>query len=740
MRDGRGDNAEVSPNRNRFQTGSHWTQGHELVNAEAIHNVRGALRRLDLRLRLTVDRQRDVMEARARDPFRGLYLTDADVDAILATMTPESVVSTHFSEPLGASWPRFAQLAQAFGLDTLEQEILLITLAPEIDIRYERLYGYLHDDTTRRRPSIDLVARLLAGSLDEEVVVRGALGTGARLLRLGLIVPIEETGTPSTVLARMVRPDDRVVSFLLGSDRIDPRLAGIARLVPSGDASVADGALAVAYGAEVDQLARLVAHPPPGPPQDVPGLRLIYLRGGPGSPRTAIAEAACRQAGRPLLMTDIAALMASDRANDLLPLLLLESCLNDAVLGMHGADRFLAEDTQATTLRRNLRRLLPDHPRPVIMTGEGRWEPSTWIQDAVALSVTIASPGPAARIALWQARLGAHLPQTAIEELGARYRMEPELLDAVASTARALAIRDGRDPPDHRDFRAAARVLAAPPLDGSARRIETRYTLADIVLSPDSTAQLREILARIRHQAIVLERWGFGKKHARQSGVSVLFAGPPGTGKTMAAEVIAGELGLELFRIDLSAVVSKYIGETEKNLEVVFRAADRGDAVLLFDEADALFGKRSEVKDAHDRHANVEIAYLLQRLESYEGLAILTTNLRGNIDEAFLRRLDHILEFPLPEEAERLQIWERALPADVPLGPDIDLPFLARKFKLSGGHIKNIALTGAFLAAAAGSSVGMAHLVRATRREHQKLGKLASERDFEHFFPLLQDE
>jgi SpoVK/Ycf46/Vps4 family AAA+-type ATPase len=185
------------------------------------------------------------------------------------------------------------------------------------------------------------------------------------------------------------------------------------------------------------------------------------------------------------------------------------------------------------------------------------------------------------------------------------------------------------------------------------------------VLSPDSTAQLREILARIRHQAIVLERWGFGKKHARQSGVSVLFAGPPGTGKTMAAEVIAGELGLELFRIDLSAVVSKYIGETEKNLEVVFRAADRGDAVLLFDEADALFGKRSEVKDAHDRHANVEIAYLLQRLESYEGLAILTTNLRGNIDEAFLRRLDHILEFPLPEEAERLQIWERALPADV---------------------------------------------------------------------------
>jgi SpoVK/Ycf46/Vps4 family AAA+-type ATPase len=207
----------------------------------------------------------------------------------------------------------------------------------------------------------------------------------------------------------------------------------------------------------------------------------------------------------------------------------------------------------------------------------------------------------------------------------------------------------------------------------------------------------------------------------------------------MAAEIVAAELGLVLYRIDLSATVSKYIGETEKNLEKIFRAADQGDAVLLFDEADALFGKRSEVQDAHDRYANVEIAYLLQRLETYAGIAILTTNLRGNIDEAFVRRLDFIVEFPLPEEAERLAIWQRALPAEAPRAPDIDLPFIARKFKLAGGHIRNIALTAAFLAAADDAPIAMRHLVRGVRREYQKIGKLVGESDFERFYPLLKD-
>jgi SpoVK/Ycf46/Vps4 family AAA+-type ATPase len=281
--------------------------------------------------------------------------------------------------------------------------------------------------------------------------------------------------------------------------------------------------------------------------------------------------------------------------------------------------------------------------------------------------------------------------------------------------------------------------VASPPLQGLATRVDPRYGWEDIVLPRDAQNQLRELCTRLKHRQTVLEDWGYGRKHARRHGLTALFTGQPGTGKTMAAEIVAGALGLELYRIDLSAVVSKYVGETEKNLEKIFRAADQGDAVLLFDEADAIFGKRSEVRDAQDRYANVEVAYLLQRLEAYQGLAVLTSNLRANIDEAFIRRLDYVLEFPIPEEVERLVIWQRAMPSEAPRASDVNLAFLARKFRLAGGHIRNIALTAAFLAAGDRQPITMAHLVRATRREYQKLGKLVGEADLEHYYGLLRE-
>ena len=217
--------------------------------------------------------------------------------------------------------------------------------------------------------------------------------------------------------------------------------------------------------------------------------------------------------------------------------------------------------------------------------------------------------------------------------------------------------------------------------------------------------------------------WGFDRKLSGGKGLSALFAGPPGTGKSMAAEVIAGELRLDLYKIDLAHIVSKYIGETEKNLDRVFRAAENATVVLFFDEADALFGKRSEVKDSHDRYANIEIAYLLQKMEEYEGLAILATNLRQNLDEAFVRRLQFVVEFPFPDEAYRRRIWQVSFPSETPIDADVDLALLAREVKLAGGNIRNIALAGAFRAAAAGAPVGMDHLLHAARREYQKLGR-----------------
>jgi SpoVK/Ycf46/Vps4 family AAA+-type ATPase len=275
---------------------------------------------------------------------------------------------------------------------------------------------------------------------------------------------------------------------------------------------------------------------------------------------------------------------------------------------------------------------------------------------------------------------------------------------------------------------AACRLVTRPRLDQLAQRIDLRAGWDDIVLPEEQVSTLRQLVAQVAQRARVYDDWGFGRRMNRGLGISALFAGESGTGKTMAAEVIAGELQLDLYRIDLSAVVSKYIGETEKNLRRVFDAAESGGAILLFDEADALFGKRSEVKDSHDRYANIEINYLLQRLEAYRGLAILTTNMKGAMDTAFLRRLRFVIDFPFPSVADRKRMWRQAFPAEAELGT-LDFDRLAR-FSLTGGSVHNIALNAAFLAAHAGEAISMARVLEAARTEFRKLDRPVNEADF----------
>jgi SpoVK/Ycf46/Vps4 family AAA+-type ATPase len=271
---------------------------------------------------------------------------------------------------------------------------------------------------------------------------------------------------------------------------------------------------------------------------------------------------------------------------------------------------------------------------------------------------------------------------------------------------------------------AAARLETGSDLDTLARRLQPRHTWSDIVLPDDPRGQLEQVCARVRCRQRVLGDWGFARRLGPNAGVNALFSGPPGTGKTMAAEVLATELGLDLYKIDLSSVVSKYIGETEKNLERIFSAAESANVILFFDEADALFGKRSEVRDSHDRYANVEISYLLQRMEEYDGLAILASNLRQNMDEAFTRRLHFIVEFPFPGESDRRRIWDAHFPPELPREPDVDSASLARSYKLAGGSIRSIVLDAAFLAAAESRSMSARHLRQAAKREYQKMGKV----------------
>ncbi|HTB75528.1 MAG TPA: ATP-binding protein, partial [Polyangiaceae bacterium] len=324
-----------------------------------------------------------------------------------------------------------------------------------------------------------------------------------------------------------------------------------------------------------------------------------------------------------------------------------------------------------------------------------------------------ASSGPAGEVG----RDSAHQD---VDSLVGQFDLGAAAIEAASSSATAAAVAAGADrAPRAQLLWEACRAECRPRLDDLAHRIEPAARWDDLVLPDAQRDALREIAIHVRQRSRVYEKWGFAARGERGLGVSALFAGQSGTGKTMAAEVVAGELALDLYRVDLSQVVSKYIGETEKNLRRIFDAAESGAAVLLFDEADALFGKRSEVKDSHDRFANIEISYLLQRIEAFRGLAVLTTNLKNALDPAFLRRLRFVVHFPFPGPAERAAIWQRVFPAATPTeGLD---PSRLAKMNVAGGNIRSIALAAAFWAAEDGEPVQTKHVMRAARSEYAKL-------------------
>ena len=370
----------------------------------------------------------------------------------------------------------------------------------------------------------------------------------------------------------------------------------------------------------------------------------------------------------------------------------------------------------------------------MVLTGSQSWDPRWSRRPTLVLDVPNLAEGERANS--WNAALGLATPQVAISRAVAAYRLTPEQVSLAAEEARQRAAARGSTL-DADDLQAGARAQNSAGLQKLAHRISPRASWGDLVLPRYIEGQLRSIAGRVRQRGQVFDEWRLGSNSSRAPGVTALFAGDSGTGKTMSAEVVARSLGLDLYVIDLSTVVDKYIGETEKNLDRIFVEAERVNGVLLFDEADAIFGKRSEVKDARDRYANVEVAYLLQRMEQFEGLAILTTNLRANVDEAFLRRIDILVEFPLPDPESRAHLWAKQLTPELPVADDLDLGFLASAFELSGGNIRNVVLSAAFEAAEDDKAVSMAHIIRATSAEYRKLGRLCVESEFGPYYAQL---
>jgi hypothetical protein len=695
------------------------------AGSASLDHLLGRLGIIERRVRLAVERRR-AEDPEPDDRFRGLYISDAQVDRLLDPLRPELALAAVDPEAgleleavearaetaeLGGADLRLRRLARGFGLDAFDVEVLLVAVAPDLDPRFERLYGYLHDDISRRRASAGLALELCgpAGrSLTVDGAARARLGPHGPLVAGGLLV-LEDTDRP--ILTRALRVPDRVVAFLIGDDAPDAALAPL--LVPSTGETVA----ATAAG-RTGPVARVIES----------GARLIYLRERPGASGLVTAAGAFASLGRSIVALDLRRLPTGDEARPIPLLAAREARLRDAGLVVGPIDELAERDPAAL-------RAYAEAPTTIVLVGSRSWDPA-WTRDA-APTLEVNPVDVAERETHWAAALLDDKPADIdAVALTRAFRLAPDQIDRAARAARLRAVAAGRSL-EAEDIRHGARSQNAAGLERLARRLEPRAGWGDIVLPPIVLVQLKELTDRARHRDRVIDEWGMGTTATRGRGVTGLFAGDSGTGKTLSAEVIAGDLGLDLYVIDLSTVVDKYIGETEKNLDRIFSEADRVNGVLLFDEADALFGKRSEVKDARDRYANVEIAYLLQRMERFDGVAILTTNLRANLDEAFLRRLDAIVDYPLPEEEDRLRLWRLHVRGGIPLGDDLDLEFLAGRFKLSGGNIRNICIAAAYLAAADDRALGMSDLIRATEREYRKLGRMTHEAEFGSYMPLV---
>ncbi len=647
------------------------------------------------------------------DPFRGLYVSEETVEQLLSTEAPAvSALHTGARTALesdadaaesSGSGLRLRRLARTAGLSALDVEVLMIALLPDLDSRFERLYGYLNDDVTRRRASVGLALQL-AGESAMTAGARSRLETSRPLIRHGLIL-VEDSERP--FLSRGLRVPDRVGSHLLGDDA---PAAGLAALIDD----------VAPYPAPVaDQLGRALSS----------GVRLVHLRERVIGTGSAVGVAALEAAGMAALTLDLVRLAgtAPNEATALADLAIREAMLLGAGV-VAGPVELLAETGAEPLLR------LTGADVPVLLVGSTTWDPQWSTESPLLADAPVL--GGRERLALWERELGTHDPALDPASLAVHLALGPGQVRKAVRAAEASARMSG-GPVSADDLRRGVRAQNAAGLERLARRIEPEVTWDDLVLAPTVLRGLKEVAARARHRDTVLTDWRMRRGGGRGHGVTALFAGDSGTGKTMSAEVIASDLGLDLYTVNLATVVDKYIGETEKNLERIFAEAGGVNAVLFFDEADAIFGKRSDVRDAHDRYANIESAYLLQRLETFDGLAVLATNLRANIDDAFTRRLDAIIDFPEPTEELRSSLWRRCLAPPLPIEDDIDYDFLASSFEFAGGNIRSASTTAAYLAAAQGVAVGMPQLVAAVEQEYRKLGRLVLEREFGRYYSTI---
>lgn len=594
--------------------------------------------------------------------------------------------------------PALERLCHIFNLSPFEKDVLLLCAGMELDGNWAMLCAEAHGDLQRNYPTFSLALDILPAAN------WGAIAPTAALRRWRLI----EVGAGNSLTSGPLRIDERVLHYLVGIEHLDERLEPVVDPVTIAEMDITR--LPPSHRLLAEQVAGVfvsdrTAHFP-----------IVQLCGNDLTSKRAIAAAACGLIGWNLhVMAADAIPIHTSEINELMRVWQRESFLSNSLL-LLDCDEV---DTNDVARESAIARIIEASTHPIMVVSRDRRRP----RQRSLLTFDVGQPSSSEQRTIWQDILGstADTLNGHVDRLVSHFSLSaPAIQAACLKVQGKIAIADEGETFSLGDeLWETCRIQARSRMDDLASRIESGSSWDDLVLPDAQRDTLSEIVAHVRQRAKVYETWGFGGKSGRGLGITALFAGASGTGKTMAADIIAQQLHLDLYRIDLSSIISKYIGETEKNLRRVFDAAEAGGSILLFDEADALFGKRSEVKDSHDRHANIEVAYLLQRMEAYRGLAILTTNLKNSLDQAFLRRIRFAIQFPFPDATQREEIWRRIFPKQTPT-EGLNYAKLA-KLNVAGGNIRNIALNAAFIAADADESVMMKHILESAKSEYVKL-------------------
>jgi len=611
-------------------------------------------------------------------------------------ITPEEIEDLISNNKRNEEFRGIQVLSELFNLNEIEREIITMLLAFEIYPKYEKIFSYLQDDLNKKYPTIALFSYLFSEKLNQEHDIVLLFSEEFPLLKFGLVKFIDN-GIESSLIHKPVKLEESVKNFILGLPSIDRDISNFVEILP---------------------------------PIKNPVVQNKKLE-------EAIIS------GENKFIFNLQGKNSFDKQKYALNL----SSLNN--YGLFLVDPLFFEDTE--NLKKNIKNLFRDallngcnvyfsdfedvlqseKIHNILIFLKNEIQKFSWIvffdtqkpfdfdlENFVLVEKDFKFPEKEDAFKLWKKYID--LDEETIKELSQNFHFNEYQIKQVSNKLKGKILSNGNI--DKKTIYKICRRLTSKDLGSLAQKVETNFSFEDIVLPEDSLKQLKNIITHYKYHYEVFFEWGFDKKISNQS-ISALFTGSPGTGKTMAVSILGNELGLDVYRIDLSKVVSKYIGETEKNLSKIFDSAENSGVILFFDEADAVFGKRTEIKDSHDRYANIEISYLLQRIEDYKGIVILATNFRKNIDEAFSRRIRFIINFPMPDENMRYQIWKKSFPEESPLSENVDFKLLAKEFKFSGANIKNAALHSAFYAVENNSQIKLEHIIEGIKNELQKTGK-----------------